>query len=174
MFIRLLVFALLFFAIFSFVRWYQRTPKVDSEKLIWRGSMILIILVLVGLALTGRLNWLFALFAAMIPLARRIIPLLRYLPLVRNLFQQVKGTQAGEGPQANQGRSQAGSNSEPNPGTMTRAQALKILGLDDSATREEIIKAHKRLIQKAHPDRGGSDWLATQINEARDYLLKQP
>lgn len=56
---------------------------------------------------------------------------------------------------------------------MTAQQALKLLGLRTNASRKEIITAHRRLMQKAHPDRGGSVELAAQINEARDVLLNQ-
>jgi hypothetical protein len=53
---------------------------------------------------------------------------------------------------------------------MTRQLALEILGLGDNATQEDVIKAHRRLMQKMHPDRGGTDYLAKKINAARDYL----
>lgn len=55
---------------------------------------------------------------------------------------------------------------------MTQALALEILGLGDDASREEITAAHRRLMQKMHPDRGGSDYLAQRINQARDFLLR--
>ncbi len=60
----------------------------------------------------------------------------------------------------------------PNDADMTEQQARDILGVSESADKEEINKAHKRLMQKMHPDRGGSDFLAQQINRARDKLLK--
>lgn len=55
---------------------------------------------------------------------------------------------------------------------MSEKQARDILGLSADATKEEVVKAHKRLMQKMHPDRGGSDYLAVQINLAKEVLLK--
>ena len=54
---------------------------------------------------------------------------------------------------------------------MTREEAMEILGLKEGATREDVVKAHRRMMQKVHPDRGGSDYLASQINKAKDTLL---
>ena len=55
---------------------------------------------------------------------------------------------------------------------MTSSQAREVLGLGSNPTRDEIISAHRRLIQKVHPDRGGSTFLAQQLNEAKMTLLR--
>ena len=63
----------------------------------------------------------------------------------------------------------------PPAGTSTgigRAEALAILGLAEGATAEEIRAAHRRLIQRVHPDVGGSADLAARINRAKDILLE--
>ena len=54
---------------------------------------------------------------------------------------------------------------------LTRAEALAVLGLGEEANEEDIVAAHRALIQKLHPDRGGNDYLAAKINEAKDFLI---
>jgi hypothetical protein len=56
-------------------------------------------------------------------------------------------------------------------GDMSREEALAVLGLAKGASIEEIRGAHHRLIQRVHPDVGGSSDLAARINRAKDVLL---
>lgn len=58
------------------------------------------------------------------------------------------------------------------PSSPSRDEALQILGLSGNPDRDEIIAAHRKLIQKLHPDRGGNDYLAARVNQAKDVLLK--
>jgi hypothetical protein len=69
----------------------------------------------------------------------------------------------------------AGPAAEPRPDRattgMTRPEALKVLGLEEGASEEDIRAAHRRLMLQNHPDRGGTDYLASKINEAKDFLI---
>jgi hypothetical protein len=68
----------------------------------------------------------------------------------------------------------AGPESSPGAGErIDRHEAYQVLGLRPDASREEIRIAHRRLIQRVHPDHGGSSYLAARINQARDVLLDE-
>jgi DnaJ family protein C protein 19 len=70
------------------------------------------------------------------------------------------------------GRTKARPGPRPPPRAgMTRAEAYEVLGLRPGASESDIRDAHHRLMRAAHPDAGGSDWLASRINQARDVLL---
>ncbi len=70
----------------------------------------------------------------------------------------------GGGMGADPGPSQA-------PGRDPVSEAYAVLGLKPGASDEDIRKAHRELMKGVHPDRGGSEFLAAKINEARDLLL---
>jgi DnaJ domain len=57
-------------------------------------------------------------------------------------------------------------------GSMSRDEAFAVLGLKSGATPQDIKDTHRRLMKEFHPDRGGSDYLAAKINQAKDILLQ--
>jgi hypothetical protein len=63
--------------------------------------------------------------------------------------------------------------SSPSSGDVTVTEAYAILGLAAGATADQIREAHHRLMKQLHPDHGGTDYLATKINRARDVLLNR-
>ncbi|HEY1412021.1 MAG TPA: DnaJ domain-containing protein [Rhodopila sp.] len=88
-----------------------------------------------------------------------VATLLLFGPLVYQRWQAVRDRRIG------------GSGPRLRTGAMSRAEAFEVLGLQPGASEAEIREAHRRLMRGAHPDTGGSDWLATRINQARDILL---
>ncbi|HUR42475.1 MAG TPA: DnaJ domain-containing protein [Aestuariivirga sp.] len=55
---------------------------------------------------------------------------------------------------------------------MTREEAYAVLGLRPGASLDDIRAAHRRLMKDFHPDKGGSDYLAVKINQAKDLLFQ--
>ena len=224
------------------LRWFVRQPG----KTQFQVAVVAIGVALVALSATGRLNWMFALFGALLPFLRRLLSLLAYLPVFQRMYRQFKGAQPAAGQPTGQqstvetrfvrmtldhdtgemngsvleGRfvgndlkelsleqliallaectredeesaalvrayldrvhgdewqereqPQAGNDAAGFSSEMTRHEAYEILGLDEEANEEQIIEAHRRLMQKVHPDRGGSTFLAAKINQAKDLLL---
>lgn len=82
-----------------------------------------------------------------------------WIDRVRPEWRAVWNGQGASGPAAASGR-------------MSRKEALAILGLKDAASADDIRAAHRRLMKTAHPDLGGSDYLAAKINEAKELLLQ--
>jgi hypothetical protein len=157
--------ALLAVVVIGLLLWRKiaTAPKDKRKKLIFMSTAGVIVGALVLLAATGRMHWIYALGGTIAAFTPRIISALRYLPLLnrfRQQYTQQKSQQTGQ-----QSATRA------NPGNMTAAQAREILGVKIGASKEEIIRAHKRMMQKVHPDRGGSDYLAAQLNQAKDTLL---
>ncbi|NKB22293.1 MAG: molecular chaperone DnaJ [Alphaproteobacteria bacterium] len=76
--------------------------------------------------------------------------------------------EAGSSDSAGTGNQRAGT---PWGGGMTREEACEVLNVSLNATPEEIKAAHHALMKKAHPDQGGSNYLASKINQAKELLL---
>ncbi len=141
-----------------FLVWYLRnrfisTPKPERKRLITTWFLWATVAAVVAMALTGRLHWIGGLLALS-------VPFLRQLGL---WFMQRKLNQMDQSPPTGEATP---------PAQIDRQQALQILNLPEQPKREEIIQAHRKMMQKNHPDQGGSDYLAAMLNQAKDLLLK--
>jgi hypothetical protein len=121
-------------------------------------------------ALGGLVLTLLLILAGRGPIAFLALSLL--LPLIRDRWlSRFSGGRAGGGSD-NANGPDGGTKARSRAGTMSAAEAYAVLGVRAGASEAEIVAAHRRLIQAVHPDRGGSDWLAARLNQARDVLLR--
>jgi len=215
-----------------------KSIQLNKQKQIIKYLLIFVVIaMLLLLAVSGHLNWLVALIAALIPLLMRSFSLLmKWLPSLAALFRkyqtmrpaqnaqivtgylrivinQTTGDMQGQVLQGvfknkmlsalnmddllnllkayqkqdkesaallmayldryHHGWKTEGSHQGAGfkPGAMSEDEARDILAVNKNASRDEVIQAHRKLMQKMHPDRGGSDYLAAKINQAKDTLL---
>ena len=149
----------------ALILWHKITKaKGEQRKKMIMWSLIGGVLAVLGLlAITGHLNVITAMIAGAVALLPRAMQLLKYLPFINRMYQQ-------HGQQNAQNQQQ----SQPPPRgkqAMSTEEAMEVLGLKAGYTQEDVKQAHRRMMQKVHPDRGGSDYLAAQINQAKDILL---
>jgi len=154
-----LLFILAFFGIRAFLK---TSPPVVARyiKIFFLSVAGLSLLYLIA---SGRLNWFFALAGITIAFVLRLLPtLLHYAPYLHRLWLKFNA----EKQSASQGQ-----NKTDVKGKMSVEEAYEVLGLKRGASESEIIAAHRNLMQKMHPDRGGSNYLAAKINLAKKILL---
>lgn len=156
----ILIIAILAVALYL-IRWFLTTPAETVAAQIRKSLWLLLGMGLIFLGITGRLNMIFALLGGAVPwLARHLPTALRLFGFARNIKD------AHDKTKSHQNQNMVAKTD------MSAQHAYKVLGLSEGASRSDIITAHKRLAQKIHPDKGGSEHLTQEINQAKDILLK--
>ncbi len=156
MFNIVLIVAIVFTLLVYLRKRVKNTPPKERKSLAFKlgfAGLFGLVLLLVS---TGRLHWFGAFVAALVPIVRFALPwLFRLYPLYRRHKQS-------------QSSAPAASNA-----AMDIDEALKILDLKADYNKADVIETHRKLIQKLHPDRGGNDYLAAKLNQAKDLLLEK-
>ncbi len=158
-----LLLILLPIAVLLSYKWFSRLPAEQRKKRLKQGAIVVGVVLLLGLAVRGGAYQTAAVGAIG-------LTLLRLLPFVAQRYFQSKFGAGSKPPPSGAGAGQGAGPAR--PGQMTSDEALQILGLPEGATREQILERYKELMKNNHPDRGGSGYLASQINRAKDTLLR--
>lgn len=170
-------------------QWGGMSPE-QRKRSGWKLLLAGFAIVLIVLVVTGRIHVITAGIAALLPLLKKLPALLRYWPLLDRWASQHRRDRPG-----GEHRSERGSERESHRGSEYRRQnqhqqsgrhqqasgsgamsyreACEVLGVAPDCSAEEVVAAHRRLIQKLHPDRGGTDYLAAKLNEAKAVLLSR-
>lgn len=168
--IKLLLLAACAYGGYRLWQWLRAVPPQQRRRRYTQAALIGLAVIAVLLAAAGRLHWLGAIAFALLPLLQRILLLaLRLLPMA---IPWLRRRLSGRGKDSGARPDQRAAGTAAGDGALSRSDALAILGLPEGADREQILQAHRRLIQKLHPDRGGSDYLAARINAAKEKLLR--
>ena len=139
------------------VRQLLKSAPTNGKPFLLRVVVVLVLLVAAAMAMRGLWPVAMSLLGGLMVYGR---PVLQAFGLWRQ-FQSM------------QQKRQDQSAPETNNGTMDAATARQILELEENPSKEEILTAHKRMMAKNHPDKGGSTYLASQINQAKDLLLAE-
>ena len=131
--------------------WSQATVASAKRSLFW---LVILICLLLGTLL----------FAA----GKGILAVLPVGYSVFRFLSEMRGTTQRTGASDTSSNHQRYS---PGKKFMTRKEALEILGLPMDASDMDIRSAYKRLMSVNHPDKGGSDWMAAKLNDAKKTLL---
>ncbi len=142
-------------ALLFFVGWFRAASPDQIRRLGKRSLFVGLLVVTLWLIVTGRF-WLL-----LLSLPGLFVSVLKWFPLLRFLKNLLPQGAGGEQEKKAQAHSQ----------TMSREDALAILGLEDGASPEQIRTAHRQLMRKLHPDQGGTTWLAARLNQAKELLL---
>ena len=152
--------------LFLLLRQWGSLDEAEKRKGMFWGLVGLLGVIATLLVVTGRLHILGAVFAALMPLFYRGWRAFQ----LWLLWRRIRNAGSGGGEQGGGGRQRQSSGRS--GGRMSVGEARKVLNVAPDAGRAEINRAYKRLIQRVHPDRGGSDALASRVNEAREVLLE--
>jgi DnaJ homolog subfamily C member 19 len=140
--------------------WWRKGPPDKAKKALMAAGLAALVIGGIALVATGKLAGLLAILAGLSPWIGRAMRLHQMWQAVRRM--------TGREPPAGQTPPPP---APPADTAMTRAQALEVLGLGPDADPAAIQEAHRRLMRTAHPDAGGSTWIAARLNQARDILL---
>lgn len=166
---KILLFAVIVTLIIILSARYKKMDPTQQRKTLWRVAAGIFLGILLVMVVTGKMHWVGAALGALIPFIRTLYGIAsQLLPF---WLKHKKNQQQSQG-----------ANTEQPPASATAAmpihEALDVLGLSGDIEKGDITEAmiqdaHRRLIQKLHPDRGGNDYLAAKINQARDLLLEK-